>query len=405
MTFTVSAENEIGKKTSIQVSSNTDSRPMLSSTNAKESLSDVHSKNLSLKEQRQVLIDYTKQLRAKYNKLQDDCLSNKAVEKGDKECPSVASSHGIEDLVPKSEFELLNEGFIKVSSENKALREESQKNKSSLKSQSIEIESLKDELSILKDQLASLERTQEEYHNTNFSEKELLQTTLQKKTEEANECSLQLGQSQQIASKIPELERKLHSLKNQLLLRKSAEELLQPQVVAAPVSSNTKEKKSHTVDTRKKTNVETVEEMYADVTIIEISGSKVSLRAGPGVTHSSIMDVQKGTRLIVEAKESDWYRVSSPTGGRAYVHSDYIKVISAPRSFGKGVVSSSSMEVEPVKPPLPAKPIRKIGSQNSSRDPISSAVGIPVGGNTSEELAIEKLMKAMNEKFSQGEGQ
>jgi hypothetical protein len=404
MTFTVSAESDIRKIASIQAPSNTHSRPMLSSSKTKKSASEVHSENLSLKEQQQVLIDYTKQLRAKYKKLQDHCLSNKTVKGVDKECPSVTPARAVEDMVPKSEYALLKEEFLKVRKQNEVLLEAKKKD-SFLKSQKIQNESLKDELSILKDQLAALHRTQNEHKDTILSEKETLQASLQRKTEEVNECSSQLGQSQQIASKIPELERKLHSLKNELLLRKSAEELLQPKAIAPLVSSNTKENKSNTIDTRQKSNIEAVEDMYADVTIIQISGTKVSLRAGPGVNHSSIMDVQKGTRLIVEAKEGDWYRVSGPTGGRAYVHSDYIKVVSAPKSVGKGVVQSASMEVEPVKPPLPAKPVRRIGSQSSNKDEGSSAVEIPLGGNTSEELAIEKLMKAMSGQFSQGEGQ
>ena len=37
------------------------------------------------------------------------------------------------------------------------------------------------------------------------------------------------------------------------------------------------------------------------------------------------MQVKQGTRLTVESKEGDWYRVLTPTGSRAYVRRDVVQ--------------------------------------------------------------------------------
>ncbi|MCC6954941.1 MAG: hypothetical protein IT290_12560 [Deltaproteobacteria bacterium] len=68
-----------------------------------------------------------------------------------------------------------------------------------------------------------------------------------------------------------------------------------------------------------------------DVPIVEVSVDKAFLRAGPGEEHSPTMEVQGGTRLTVEARQGDWYRVISPTGTREFIRGDVVQIPGLPR--------------------------------------------------------------------------
>jgi hypothetical protein len=61
-----------------------------------------------------------------------------------------------------------------------------------------------------------------------------------------------------------------------------------------------------------------------DVAIVEVIAGKVNLRSGPGPEHAPVMHVQRGSRLTVEAKEGEYYRVLSPTGTRAYISAEFV---------------------------------------------------------------------------------
>jgi uncharacterized protein YgiM (DUF1202 family) len=77
--------------------------------------------------------------------------------------------------------------------------------------------------------------------------------------------------------------------------------------------------------------------------IATIVADKAKLRAGPGSEHSEIMSVTKGTRLAVETKKGQWYRVMAPTGQRAWISGDVI-------SFGPDAYSRSGrvLQIDPV---------------------------------------------------------
>jgi len=50
----------------------------------------------------------------------------------------------------------------------------------------------------------------------------------------------------------------------------------------------------------------------------------VYYRAGPGEEHARLGSLSGGTEVTVEAIENGWYRIVLDTGGRAYVHADYL---------------------------------------------------------------------------------
>ena len=56
-----------------------------------------------------------------------------------------------------------------------------------------------------------------------------------------------------------------------------------------------------------------------DMQVITVRAEKAHLRTGPGEENSPLMTVSRGTRLAVETRSGDWYRVISPAGTRAWV--------------------------------------------------------------------------------------
>jgi len=63
-----------------------------------------------------------------------------------------------------------------------------------------------------------------------------------------------------------------------------------------------------------------------DMLIATVTVDKANLRTGPGTDNSPLMTVARGTRLAVETRQGEWYRVISPTGARAWVSSDVISL-------------------------------------------------------------------------------
>ncbi|MBN8547983.1 MAG: SH3 domain-containing protein [Deltaproteobacteria bacterium] len=75
-----------------------------------------------------------------------------------------------------------------------------------------------------------------------------------------------------------------------------------------------------------------------DTPVATVIAEKANLRTGPGADNSPLMSVTRGTRLVVETKQGDWYRVVSPTGTRAWVSSDVV-------AFGPNSMSSPTRTV------------------------------------------------------------
>lgn len=71
------------------------------------------------------------------------------------------------------------------------------------------------------------------------------------------------------------------------------------------------------------------ESSESDMQIAVVTADKVHLRTGPGKENSPLMAVTKGTRLAVETRNGEWYRVIAPTGARAWVSNDVISFSTA----------------------------------------------------------------------------
>lgn len=421
-----SSEAEIGIEKGV---GNNESTPLYVSTkNDKrqfDNVSEAFEENRLLKEHQEVLINYTKQLRAKYKKLQEYCL-----ESGGVHCKSRHFTDDgnlpIEKTVSLSEFKALESNYKKLENDKKQLEDK-------LESRSVELDKKAESANEREEELQSniksvklkselLTKEKSELIASYDQQLEALKSNLVQKGDQEIQCLTQLEQSQNLVSQIPQMQKEMLALKNEVLLRKSAEELLQPVSLQKPKSENGKVKTSLRDSTKNRVSKEPPirtpghnlveeknittqglvrDEIVSDVQIGEVTGKKVSLRLGPGTNHSSVMDVRAGTRLIVELKEGDWYRVTAPTGGRAFIHSDYLKV-SGQNSPGVQLNNPllSKKDRTSIQPSLPMKPVRKAGQKDNFHTSDSGAsaedgLGVEIGENSSEAMAIERLMQAM----------
>lgn len=69
-----------------------------------------------------------------------------------------------------------------------------------------------------------------------------------------------------------------------------------------------------------------------DMQVATIAVDKADLRLGPGKNNSALMTLPRGSRLAVEARSGEWYRVFAPNGQRAWIHSSLVR-------FGQGSAS------------------------------------------------------------------
>lgn len=83
----------------------------------------------------------------------------------------------------------------------------------------------------------------------------------------------------------------------------------------------------------------TSQKSTTDMQIATVIVDKANLRTGPGLKNSPLMSVGKGTRLAVEHRVGEWYRVIAPTGTRAWVSTEVI-------AFGKKLKSAPTRTVK-----------------------------------------------------------
>jgi hypothetical protein len=108
-----------------------------------------------------------------------------------------------------------------------------------------------------------------------------------------------------------------------------------PVVYAPAVKPNT------TVRTLPEAAAPAAQNPTSDLQVATIAVDKADLRLGPGKNHSALMSLRRGSRLAVEARQGEWYRVFAPNGQRAWIHSSLVR-------FGDGAASlndGSSVQV------------------------------------------------------------
>ena len=58
--------------------------------------------------------------------------------------------------------------------------------------------------------------------------------------------------------------------------------------------------------------------------VVTVRASSAYLRTGPSKEDSPLMTVARGTKLAVETKRGDWFRVIAPNGERTWISKDVI---------------------------------------------------------------------------------
>ena len=211
-------------------------------------------------------------------------------------------------------------------------------------SQKEELENTSRQLSRVIDEARScgedLEKTNQQLSKIGELQAELNQQAqvITSSKDAATQCQSNLSAVQQQLMAKAEVERKLIEAQNELLLRDKEVELLSgtkksqkssaavagtaialPQdVPAAPASRRLAVEAENTTSRSVGSR---------DALIVRVTGAKVNLRTGPGEEHSPLMQVKRGSQLTVEDREGDWFRVFTPTGGRAYVRNDVVTVV------------------------------------------------------------------------------
>ena len=146
-------------------------------------------------------------------------------------------------------------------------------------------------------------------------------------------------------SRIEELERSLDQARSQLALTETELNRLSPRLDSKnraslgkynlPIASNptgniqgnTAAAGTAVQDTlRERAPVRDVKPPAAntEMPVATVAVDKADLRLGPGKNHSALMAVPRGSRLVVETRQGEWYRVFAPSGERAWIQAGMV---------------------------------------------------------------------------------
>jgi hypothetical protein len=148
------------------------------------------------------------------------------------------------------------------------------------------------------------------------------------------------------SSRVQELLRQLEETQNRLMIAETEVERLSKIIEARNIQNLSAHKMKRVAQGGNRHMLKPVKvvERYGDKDITEdmniatVVVAKANLRTGPGLNNSPLMTVSKGTRLAVETRRGEWYRVIAPSGTRAWVSGDVVR-------FGKDNRSEPSRTV------------------------------------------------------------
>ena len=177
--------------------------------------------------------------------------------------------------------------------------------------------------------------------NTNnvFPQKDIPVNVVTKTIEEnamQNNCIRENKQLEIANQKIKELSLELENKKRQLILVETEVERLSEVIEKrnrAELGQGTKPVEPNIVNQNSvaqrqlitiKKPLNELESEKADMPIVVVNVNKANLRVGPSLKHSTLLEVTKGTRLVVETRQEGWYRVMAPNGKRAWVSADVV---------------------------------------------------------------------------------
>lgn len=190
-------------------------------------------------------------------------------------------------------------------------------------------------------------------------------------------CNERKSELELVSATIPDLKKELMATKNELMMK----EVELEQLGKKPSKHDNQQAKDvvkHQQDDffvrsgRKAadTSLGKKDSMLSDVTIVEVLGDKVALRSGPSPEDSEIMSVGKASRLTVEERIGDWYRVVAPNSMRAFIRADMVKIISKnnfdlgnDNPTGRAALDNQQEQAPTIVRPK-KKPLRTINTNN-----------------------------------------
>lgn len=216
----------------------------------------------------------------------------------------------------------------------------------------------------------------------------------------------QLEDKEQIASSIPGLKRDLLAAKNQLLMKEKELRLLGK--AGSPEHSSPEllaEKDRILEQSGRIAGEESIrgkKAIASDVMVVEVTGNRVALRSGPSPDDSEIMPVGKGTRLTVEERIGDWYRVVAPNSTRAFIRSDMVRIISG----GEQTAAAQPPVVKPSAPRVPSKRPLKVAPTDSDMEPFGdvNAGADRAGGDRAGGDRVDRAVQSMKSDLSSQQG-
>ena len=308
------------------------------------------------------------------------------------------------------------ESNLKESQKRTSLLKESNNQVESEKAElSKELASYKKELSELQDKEKvlrnSLELTTESAKNsaTELTSLKGQHSVLQT---EVSQCQGQLTAESEELERLKSVEKELIAAKNELLLKNTTAELLsagpskRQREIRAKAAQSTREQTMDSATQKKYLETKlafenaqktlsgasaaaegaSLETPTGEARVLTVVGSKVNLRNGPGMEHSPVMQVSEGSKLTMETKEGEWYRVYTPTGSRAYIHQDEVSLEDGANVF-QASTDITQQVAGPAKRPLRGR------SETSELVPFGKVK--VAGAIDTEDLAIRKLKATM----------
>jgi hypothetical protein len=207
--------------------------------------------------------------------------------------------------------------------EEQRLAESEEKDKVLMK----QVANLRKELATAQSSLEELkkkQKTQAKDLSSAEDRVEELQKQLDSKQKVNDELSLRVAEGERAGERARELERQYLSVKNELLLSQEQVKALLSTSKNPVQQQQDYPQRSYQIPERPP--VERVPPRYSggssDTLIVEVTAAKAVLRAGPGEEHSPVMEIQGGSKLTVETREGDWYRIITPKGQKAYIRVD-----------------------------------------------------------------------------------
>jgi myosin heavy subunit len=202
-----------------------------------------------------------------------------------------------------------------------------------------------------------------------------------------NQCSSDLDAQKKFTEAIPQMKQELIAAKNQLILQETELRVLRGAADQKTLAELATAKQAARA-AQQTPAAATAPATTSDMLIVEVTVAKGNLRSGPGQEHSPVMQVQRGTRLTVEARQGDWYQVFTPTGSRAFVSATTVRELNAAQAANGASARPSA--------PAPQRVGRRSRAAESEQlVPFGDVKSPPTKVKTREERALELLRKGV----------